>query len=152
MKTAQAATWDVVVIGAGLAGSLVADRLSNSGARVLLLESGPPRTAAPQPAGAGRWPGPIMLEHRPGRFRRAAAALLGYGPGGSSALYGAALGRFADEDFAGTRPADPNALPTRWPVDAAEMAPWYSEAERRLGVGLEQPLVSERDRAIADVL
>lgn len=154
--------WDVAVIGGGLAGSLVAERLRDAGTSVIVLESGPARTGGgAADRAAGRWPAPILLRGKPGRTERPAAAILGHGPGGSSALYGAALERFRAEDFAGTRPAPEGALPTAWPLDAAGMARWYDAAETRLGLaGAREdgsflgrlPPICARDRAIADRL
>ena len=42
-------TWDYIVVGSGPGGLAMADRLSESGAKVLLLEKGPPSS--------GRWGG-----------------------------------------------------------------------------------------------
>jgi choline dehydrogenase len=47
---------DVIVCGAGTAGSVVAGRLAGAGARVLLLEAGPDFG----PSSSGRWPGELI--------------------------------------------------------------------------------------------
>lgn len=160
--------WDVVVVGAGMAGSFVAERLARDGASVLVLESGV--DSLQQEPGAqhlpGRWPAPVQIASEAGGRRKTAAAILGHGPGGSSALYGGALERFRAEDFTGTRAAPPDALPTAWPISHDDLTPWYEEAETRLGVqGGHDPAsppsalsadgmpgLSERDVSLVDVL
>ncbi|EME43210.1 hypothetical protein DOTSEDRAFT_153605 [Dothistroma septosporum NZE10] len=47
-------TWDYIVVGAGAAGIPMADKLSESGATVLLIEKGPPSS--------GRWGGTVRPE------------------------------------------------------------------------------------------
>lgn len=153
----------MAVVGAGLAGSLVADAMIRTGASVIVLESGPRRMdyAAGQGPRAGRWPGRVMWKATSGGKRRPVAAVVGHGPGGSSALYGAALERFREADFDGSRAVPDHALETIWPVDSDEMAAWYERAEEALGVSGQReeagfrgtlPALSARDHALIETL
>ncbi|MGN5381339.1 NAD(P)-binding protein [Streptomyces lasalocidi] len=67
--------YDAVVVGGGIAGALIAARLSDAGKRVLILEGRPGR--GPHPEGLRELPRPLLLGHRqgqpvplPGRRRR----------------------------------------------------------------------------------
>lgn len=53
-STASAQSWDYIVVGAGAGGITIADKLSASGASVLLVEKGPPSS--------GRWGGTMKPE------------------------------------------------------------------------------------------
>ena len=61
---------------------------------------------------------------------------MGNGPGGSSAVYGAALERFSRADFApvSSDELDAGLLPREWPIPYDEFAPWYAKAESLLRV------------------
>jgi choline dehydrogenase-like flavoprotein len=154
---------DVVVVGAGLAGGLVAASLARAGLSVTLVESGP--AVPPPPSGGGRfarlragfrdprarislgrWPEMLSVSDpaRPGRPPRPVPPVLGHGPGGSARLYGAALTRFRRRDFeTDHRPGEvgpgESVLPNAWPFGLDEIAPWYDRAEALLG------LVGQRD-------
>ncbi|RMH46892.1 MAG: GMC family oxidoreductase [Alphaproteobacteria bacterium] len=160
--TGSAIACDIAVIGAGLAGGLVAADLARAGLSVTLVESGPPQPPPPRPSGRlarlgailadpraaiapGRWPEMLLVEDpaRPGRVR-ALPPVLGHGPGGSATLYGAALTRLRRCDIeADYRPRDQDAagavLPNAWPIGFDELRVWYDRAEAVLG------LVGQRD-------
>jgi choline dehydrogenase-like flavoprotein len=142
---------DVIVIGAGLGGSFAALRLAERGLKVMVLESGDLSEApmlkggvfarigrklrgGAQPAGP-QWPETITRyqRDRAGRTRRI-WPVLGRGPGGSSALYFGALGRFRREDLNG------------WPIGFDEMRDYYRAAESVMRlVGERDPLDEDDD-------
>ncbi len=170
--------WDVVVVGAGLGGSVLARQLADAGVAVLLIESGrrvppPPVTRGfldkvkrrlgldKQAALAGeRWPDPLWVgqgrhAERPGFIPYEMP--MGWGLGGGSALYGAALGRFRRHDIeqddsakAATWADHPAhlgpALPTHWPLAFDTLKGYYRRAEALMGIcGSPEPLDPEDD-------
>lgn len=151
--------FDLAVIGAGMAGGVVASEAAAQGLRVVLIEAGaarfreevPARSFSDRLAGLGmpgRWPHPISQADARGRSKRL-SPVQGFGAGGSATLYGAALARFRRSDFeqddsATTGEAD--ALPTRWPFGLDEIRPYYAEIERRFGIcGTCDPLDADDD-------
>ncbi len=162
--------WDVIVVGAGMGGGVLGHRLARSGRKVLFVEKGRstlpgvartirgavPELAEPQAARspatyydalarAGR--STDEVEDVSGRFTKRFVPFIGSGTGGSSALYGMVCERFFAQDFTPRQYfADPgeSTVPEAWPVSYEQMAPWYAEAERLLGVrGQPDPLRPE---------
>ncbi len=114
----MAAAHDVVVIGAGPSGSLAAERLIARGLRVLLLEAGPRIESGRRPREPDRRAWAHTRVGRPFDWYRVHAV------GGRTHLWGGWAHRFPD---AVLRRAG-------FPYGAAEIAPYYDEAERLLGV------------------
>ncbi|MDH6113811.1 choline dehydrogenase-like flavoprotein [Kitasatospora sp. MAP12-15] len=150
--------FDAVVVGAGFAGSLVADRLGRRGWRVLVLEAGaeqPPaeqlqafRTAVAKVPGSALAPNAVVpspevldLAARDGGGHRATGHLLQNGElpygsgylranGGSGLAWTGLTPRMHPEDF---RAGDFG--PARsWPIGYDELEPYYRAAEREIGV------------------
>ncbi|MCI0695067.1 GMC family oxidoreductase [candidate division KSB1 bacterium] len=134
--------WDVAIIGSGFGGGMCALRLAQAGLRVVVLERGSwvMRDDSCWDAksifldGPYRSKTPIQIDQR----RKAEWFFPNETVGGQSVFYGAASLRFREGDFcmkskhAGTTL---NALPyADWPVTYEEMEPYYTEAERLLGV------------------
>ncbi len=127
-------TYDVVIVGAGVGGGAMANRLAKNGAKVLLIERGTrlPREADnwsvkavfhdKRYATTETWRDRMGAEFRPSTY---------YYVGGNSKFFGAATLRFRVEDFgplqheAGVSPA--------WPISYAELAPYYDIAEQWMG-------------------
>ncbi len=126
-------SYDALVIGSGAGGAAAAYRLVLGGLRVALLEKG------------GRLPtdGSTLDFRRVvhgGEFLSREAWRGGRGQplrpeehfnvGGKTKWYGAALLRFGEHEF---RP-DPVHGCAGWPIGLGDLAPYYREAERLLGV------------------
>jgi len=169
-REAERIEWDVIIIGAGMGGGMLGHRLARAGRRVLFVEKGRstlpgtpgtirsamPELAEPQAsrsintyydtlARAGRSNDEItdISGRRPRRF----VPYIGSGTGGSSAIYGMVCERFFVDDFTPRQYfADPgeSTVPEAWPISYEQMAPWYAEAEKLLGVrGQPDPLRPE---------
>ncbi|MFE0459131.1 GMC family oxidoreductase [Kitasatospora sp. NPDC058965] len=151
--------YDVVVVGAGVAGSLVAKRLGERGLRVLVLEAGdrhPGHRAAldhystapakvpgspyhPQPAAP--WPEVTDLTGLPDGGFRATGHLrqrgeLPYGSGylrvngGTGNVWTGLAPRMLPEDFR----TEQFGYGRDWPLGYPDLEPYYRAAERELGV------------------
>jgi glucose dehydrogenase len=143
---------DVCIIGCGPAGAVLGAALVRGGVRVLVLESGPryPFSARPQQQrnylrGVEPWQrqpeeldvssscGPVYYGLQGRRVRAV---------GGTSLHWGAETPRFHASDF---RLRSLYGVGDDWPIDYAELEPYYVRAERELGVsGGEDPFASPR--------
>jgi len=135
--------YDVIVIGSGAGGAATAFRLAQSGKRVLLLEKG-----RSLPRDGSTLDAQTVLRH--GAFLSTEAWIDGDGRttvpeehfnvGGKTKWYGAALLRFAPHEF---EPDAAHGCPG-WPIGYADLAPYYDEAERLLGVRRFEPEANTR--------
>lgn len=127
---------DVVIIGTGAGGAAAAWSLRDSGRRVLLVEQGDflPREAQ-------NWdPREVFVKSRyknVGRWRDASTGAM-FKPGvhdyvgGNTKVFGAAFPRFRESDFGAVEHVDGTS--PAWPIDYAELEPWYCRAEQMYGV------------------
>ena len=156
-QTIHDKSWDVVIVGAGVCGALLAKHLTLAGLRVLVLEAGPdtaspfdgyldhlehfytaaskgigapwpPAVSAPQPDTADlRTGGGYFVQNGPDKHASSYSRVLG---GSTLHWLGVSL-RMLPEDFE---------LRSRygrghdWPLDYAELEPYYERAEWELGV------------------
>jgi choline dehydrogenase-like flavoprotein len=125
--------YDAIVVGSGAGGAAAAYRLASNGLRVLMLEKGDhlPTDGSTLDIERVVHQGKF-LSREPwldGRGRRIVPEEH-FNVGGKTKWYGAALLRFAEHEFA------PDAAHgcLGWPFALAELAPYYEEAERLLGV------------------
>lgn len=140
----QQADYDVVIVGSGVAGALIATRLVSAGARVRILEAGPrtDRAAAvtryrsgayayespawaPQPAGLDLdayyvQEGPVVFDST---YERRV--------GGTTWHWLGNCPRLLPSDFEMKSRFD---VGFDWPFTYDELEPWYVEAEHELGV------------------
>jgi choline dehydrogenase-like flavoprotein len=147
---------DVVVIGAGAAGGVVAEQLALAGLRVVLLERGEAMKFAQtghdelysqRTTVLGNAFGPDdrryvrLAEMADGSFRRVLPSEPGYGNnaacvGGGTFSYGAMAWRFAEKDFRmqSTYGAPEGSTLSDWPISYSDLEPFYTKAEWEIGV------------------
>src|SRR5277367_3875557 len=147
---------DVVIIGVGAAGGIIAAELAKAGMKVIGLERGPRfKTADFQPQDELRFA--QRQELRPdikrqpvtwrpnARSRATPIRSLSYGnnAGGGTVHYGAVSWRFHEDDFRARSQTieryGASAIPTDssladWPLSYADLEPYYDRAEYEIGV------------------
>ena len=123
--------FDIIIIGTGAGGGTIADALSSSGARILILERGDfvPREQEnwdPEEVwkklryrAKERW-----LDERGNEW----TPYTHYGVGGNTKFWGSVLYRLRREDFAAVEHAD--GISPAWPIAYETLAPYYERAER----------------------
>jgi len=123
--------YDVIIIGSGAGGGTLAHALSDTGARILVLERGDYVPAEPEnwdPAAVWkdlryrtteRW-----LDQQGERFQ----PYTHYNVGGNTKFWGSVLYRFRPTDFDEVRHAD--GVSPAWPIGYDTLAPYYDRAER----------------------
>ncbi len=127
--------FDVVIIGSGTGGGTVAHSLSNTGARILIVERGdfipqePENWDARAVWGELRYRTPERwLDGRGQEF----LPYTHYCVGGNSKFWGSVLYRLRCEDFGEIQ--HKGGLSPAWPVDYETLAPYYDRAEQLYSV------------------
>ncbi len=128
--------FEVVVVGSGAGGGVVAGELAQRGRDVLLLEVGPHLTAAD----FTRWEAkathdmwwPLRLSPLPGG--EMFAFLAGRCVGGTTTVNTKVALRAHERDVAKWHPASGLTTERGEPFTTADLAPWYDRVERVLGV------------------
>jgi gluconate 2-dehydrogenase alpha chain len=147
---------DVVIVGVGAAGAILAAELGKAGMKVIGLERGPRlKTADFEPHDELRYfqrqdlrpnvkRSPVTWRtSRDGRARRLPTLSYGNQAGGGTVHYGSLSWRFHEDDFrarsatierygAAAIPEDSSLID--WPLSYAELEPFYDRAEYELGV------------------
>ncbi|HEX8905619.1 MAG TPA: GMC family oxidoreductase [Longimicrobiaceae bacterium] len=136
--SSTAEEFDAVVVGSGFGGCMAALELVEAGWRVLMLERGGWVERGPH-----NWSGEGAFVRTPHYAADTAFDLNHAGKlssqnlctcvGGPSVFYGGASFRFREQDFTAA-PEIVDGTGARWPVDYAELEPFYTRAERLLGV------------------
>jgi choline dehydrogenase-like flavoprotein len=132
---------DVVIVGAGAAGGILAYELGAKGVRVAVLESGPRHDFAQRGSYVKRYlrhedPWRSRLE---GHDRHTVVGRSGYtldgrrvrGLGGSTLHWEGYAMRFHESDF---RMRSLHGVGDDWPIDYADLEPYYTRAENAFGV------------------
>jgi choline dehydrogenase-like flavoprotein len=123
---------EVVIIGAGPCGALMAQRLATAGVSVLVLEAGPRLDAARDltnsEANAGR-----ILWQEPRQFVGAdfVTPKVGTGVGGGSLAWMGVMPRFSRSDF---RTRSSEGVGEDWPIGYDDLRPYYAQIEHEIGV------------------
>ena len=134
--------FDVCVIGSGPAGGVLAKELAESGAKVALVEAGPP--ISPAEFRSHTWPYefPNRVGPAPGYFPEVTKAIrledsdpIGVdrirAVGGRSIHWNAVCLRFAERDFL---ESSMGGIEDDWPLTYQDLAPHYSYVEKMIGV------------------
>jgi choline dehydrogenase-like flavoprotein len=149
--------YDVIVVGAGAAGIIVATLAAEAGKKVLLIErgrhmsyasdgrrdhlrnqrlsryghnAGPAINTNPRVFVAPDGTEQVVQPHQPGYHNNAAAV------GSGTVVYGAQAWRFLPDDFAmASRYGTPEGSSLAdWPISYDDLAPFYAQAEWEIGV------------------
>jgi choline dehydrogenase-like flavoprotein len=126
--------YDVVIVGAGVGGGAMANRLAEAGASVLVIERG-----NYLPREADNWSVKAVFHDRKYTTRETWRDRTGntfrpstyYYVGGNSKFFGAATVRFRPQDFEALE--HEGGIAPAWPVKYAEFEPYYAIAERLMG-------------------
>jgi choline dehydrogenase-like flavoprotein len=133
---------DVLIIGAGATGSLAALVLSRAGLDVVCLEQGSWVEAKDHPQLHADWAWQRRTTWNPDVAKRrhpddypvksdSSQILMWNGVGGSTNVYGAIWPRYRPSDF---RKGTEHGLQPDWPMSYEDLAPFYEEADRLVGV------------------
>jgi choline dehydrogenase-like flavoprotein len=131
----QSLSYDVVVIGSGVGGGVVARNLAENGVSVLLLERGETLPREPENWQVNavfhdkRYTARDIWYDKDGAPFRPA---IYYNVGGSSKFYGASMVRLRERDFEAVE--HESGISPAWPIRYRELAPFYDRAERMFGV------------------
>jgi len=123
--------FDVIIVGSGAGGGTLARQLAPSGKSILILERGDwlKREAENWDATAvfvqNRYISPETWYDRDGRPFQ---PQVHYFVGGATKMFGAALYRLREKDFAEVRHYD--GISPAWPISYDELEPYYARAER----------------------
>ncbi len=128
-------TVDVVIVGAGAAGSLYAARLAKAGKRVVVLEAGPAWKlddlySSQIWARRLKWNGPLLMQP-PGQSAFSHTQSTGAGFGGAALHHFGAWPRLRPADFR-TRSLFGKGLD--WPITYNDLRPYYDRIQAEMGI------------------
>jgi choline dehydrogenase-like flavoprotein len=127
--------YDLVIIGSGMGGGVLAYALKDSGMKILLIERGDFLPQEPE-----NWNPEAVFDHK--RYKPPETWYDGAGKpfspgvhyfvGGNTKVYGAALPRLRKEDFGEL--AHEEGVSPAWPITYEQLEPYYERAEHLLSV------------------
>jgi choline dehydrogenase-like flavoprotein len=126
-------TYDYIIVGSGAGGSAAAYRLAKAGKQVLLLEKGGELPQDGTTLDLNRVIGQGVFKSKEPWVDKDGRRFVPeeyFNLDGKTKWYGAALLRYGAHEFN----AEPDFQCLPWPITYEELAPFYDEAERLLGV------------------
>jgi choline dehydrogenase-like flavoprotein len=122
--------YDIVIIGSGAGGATLAQRLAPTGKSILILERG-----EHLPREADNWsPKAVFIDNKYrakerwyDKHGKPFHPNTHYWAGGNTTFFGAALMRLREGDFQEVR--HKGGISPAWPIDYADLKPYYAEAE-----------------------
>jgi choline dehydrogenase-like flavoprotein len=126
-------TYDYIIVGSGAGGSAAAYRLAKAGKQVLLLEKGGELPQDGTTLDLNRVIGQGVFKSKEPWVDKDGRRFVPeeyFNLGGKTKWYGATLLRYGAHEFN----AEPDFQCLPWPITYEELAPFYDEAERLLGV------------------
>ncbi|MBL4802812.1 MAG: GMC family oxidoreductase [Emcibacter sp.] len=125
---------DVVIVGSGAAGSLMAAKLAESGKKVIILEAGPERTlkdltSSQIHARRLKWSGDLVMEN--GAQPIGNGFNSGYGTGGAALHHYAVWPRLHAEDF---KIRSLHGRHLDWPISYDDLRPYYDRIQQEVGI------------------
>lgn len=128
------ATADLLVIGSGAAGSVIAAQAARAGKRVLILEAGPPRQLADLIssqiwARRLKWSGAAVEET--GNLGIGHGFNAGWGTGGSALHQYAVWPRLHENDF---KLYSQHGRGLDWPIEYQDLRPYYDRVQEAVGL------------------
>ena len=126
---------DVVIVGAGAAGSLFADAFARAGRRVVVLEAGPPRqlsdlVSSQLYARRLKWGG-SRVEFEGNHKGFGHNLNTGWGFGGAALHHYATWPRMHEDAF---RVRSLHGRDSDWPIDYAALRPFYDKVQAEVGI------------------
>lgn len=126
--------FDVVIIGSGAAGSVAADTFVRAGLRTLLLEEGGRLQVSATNTDVDAQAERVLAGNRTQGWNPQGWPWSTRNLGGGTVFYGGASFRYTDFDFDPSERIHTDGLTVKWPIDASDLAPFYSEIESRLSI------------------
>lgn len=126
--------YDIIVVGAGAAGSVVAAVTAEAGKRVLILEAGPERKlgdlySSQIWARKLKWSGAPVLET--GKLKVGHGFNAGFGTGGAALHHYAVWPRLHESDFS---VSTDHGLGLDWPIGYGDLRDYYDRVQAEVGI------------------
>jgi choline dehydrogenase-like flavoprotein len=131
MPAHDALATDVVIVGAGVCGNLVANEMTAAGFRTTVIEAGPRFRPADLPNSEANGGKIIWTEPRVYAGKHSVAPKTGVGLGGGMLAWLGVVPRFHPADF---RTYSTEGVGSDWPIGYDDLRSDYAAVERELGV------------------